>query len=59
MSLKIYDLLGREVTTIVDDLKPAGTYTAMWNAMDMPSGVYFYKLTANGFVQTRKMILQK
>ena len=59
MSLKIYDLLGREVTTIADEVKPAGTYTIIWNAMDMPSGVYFYKLTANGFVQTRKMILQK
>jgi hypothetical protein len=59
ISLKIYDLLGREVTTIVDDTKPAGTYSAIWNALDKPSGVYFYKLTANGFVQTRKMILQK
>jgi hypothetical protein len=59
INLKIYDLLGREVTTIVDDMKPAGTYSAIWNALDKPSGVYFYKLTANGFVQTRKMILQK
>jgi len=59
MSLKVYDLLGREVATLVDGTKPAGTYTEIWNANTMPSGVYFYKLTADGFVQTRKMILQK
>jgi hypothetical protein len=59
MSLKIYNLLGREVAVLVDGTKPAGTYKSVWNANNMPSGVYFYRLTANGFVQTRKMLLQK
>jgi serine protease AprX len=58
--LQVYDLLGREVATLVDDVRPAGTYTVSWNpGATIPSGVYFYRLTAGTYSATRKMILQK
>jgi photosystem II stability/assembly factor-like uncharacterized protein len=57
--LKIYDVLGKEISTLVnEELKP-GTYEAGWNASNNPSGIYFYKLTSGDFTQTRKMILIK
>jgi photosystem II stability/assembly factor-like uncharacterized protein len=57
--LIIYDLLGREVTTLVnEELKP-GTYQADWDASGFSSGVYFYKITAGDFVETKKMVLMK
>jgi hypothetical protein len=59
ISLKIYDLLGREVKALVNEVQPAGIYSVDWIASDMPSGVYFYKSNVNGNVQMRKMILQK
>jgi glucose/arabinose dehydrogenase len=58
-NLKIYDVLGREVATLMNEIQSAGTHTITWTATRMPSGVYFYRLKANGVVQTRKMILQK
>ena len=58
-TLKIYDVLGNEVTTLVDEYKPAGTYEVEWNASGLPSGVYFYQLSAEGSVETKKMILMK
>ncbi|NOS86392.1 MAG: T9SS type A sorting domain-containing protein [Ignavibacteria bacterium] len=59
VKLVIYDLLGREVTTLVnEELKP-GTYEADWDASNYSSGVYFYKLIAGDFVETKKMILMK
>ena len=58
-TLKIYDVLGNEVATLVGEYKPAGTYEVEWNAAGLPSGVYFYKLKADGFVETKKMILMK
>ena len=58
-SLKIYDLLGREVATLVNEVKPAGTYEIEFDASDLPSGVYFYKLSAGSFISTKKMILLK
>jgi hypothetical protein len=57
VSLKIYDLLGREVTTLVDDFQSAGTQTVRWNAGTFSSGIYFYRLHAGNFVETKKMIL--
>jgi len=59
VSLKVYDLLGRKVATLVNEQKPAGTYTLQWNAANMPSGVYFYRLQAGTFTETRKLILMK
>ena len=58
-TLKIYDVLGNEVTTLIDEYKPAGTYEVKWDASNYPSGVYFYQLKAGDFVQTNKMILMK
>jgi hypothetical protein len=63
VSLKIYDPLGREVQTLINEYKPAGQYTVTWDAASsgrwMPSGVYFYKLRAGSNVQVRKMLLLK
>ena len=64
VTLKVYNILGNEVATLVNGEKPAGTYEAEFNSMDsqgrsLPSGVYFYKLTAGSFSQTNKMILLK
>jgi hypothetical protein len=58
-SLKVYDLLGREVATLVNENLQAGTYYAEFNGSNLPSGIYFYQLQAGNFVQTRKMILLK
>jgi hypothetical protein len=55
--LKVFDLLGREVATIVNDVKVAGSYNATFNAANMPSGVYFYRLQAGSFTETKKLVL--
>ena len=62
VTLKIYDLLGREVTTLLSEMKEPGSWTVTWNAADhsgirVPSGLYFYKLTADDFTSSRKMLL--
>lgn len=57
VSLKIYNLLGREVATLVDQQMPAGMHQATWNGQGMTSGVYFYKISAGNYSKTRKMIL--
>jgi hypothetical protein len=57
--IKVYDILGNEIATLIDDEKSVGTYDLTWNAASMPSGVYFYQLKAGDFIQTRKMILLK
>ena len=59
VTIKIYDVLGSEVATLVNEEKPAGTYELTWNAANLPSGVYFYQLKAGSFVETKKMILMK
>jgi serine protease len=58
-SLKIYNTLGREVASLVNEYLQAGSYDADWNASGNSSGVYFYRLQANGFVQTKRMLLIK
>jgi hypothetical protein len=58
-TLKVYDVLGNEVATLVDEYKPAGKYEVEFNADDLPSGIYFYKLVSGTFIQTKKMILLK
>ena len=55
----IYDALGTQLEVIADDVKSAGTYNVTWNASNYASGVYFYKLEADNFVQVRKMVLMK
>ena len=59
VKLVIYDAVGRQIETIVNEKMNAGTYEANWNASGMSSGVYFYRLTANGFISTKKMLLIK
>ena len=60
VTLKIYNVLGREVATLVDEFKQAGTYVKTLHATSLPSGVYFYKLqTDNGFSETKKLMLMK
>jgi hypothetical protein len=59
VSLKIYDVAGSEVATIVNREQAAGEYEINFNAADLTSGVYIYKLNAGDFVQTKKMILLK
>lgn len=59
VTLKIYDILGKEVTTLVDKVQEAGTYVSVWNASNVSSGVYFYRLTSGNNVQTKRMILSK
>ena len=58
-SLRMYDVLGREVTTLVNEVKQPGTYTAQWDASSVASGIYFYRLTAGSFVETKKCVLMK
>ena len=58
-SLIIYNVLGKEVETLVSEYRPAGKYEIIFNADGLPSGVYFYQLKADSFVETRKMILIK
>jgi hypothetical protein len=57
VSLKIFDLLGREVATIVSEEMSAGSYSRQWNAANMTSGIYFYRLQAGSFTETKKLIL--
>jgi hypothetical protein len=59
MSLKIYDVLGREVATLVDGSVVAGSHIFSWNATATSSGIYFCRMEASGFAQTRKMVLIK
>jgi hypothetical protein len=59
VSLKIYDIAGSEVATIVNREQTAGEYEVDFNAVNLTSGVYIYKLNAGSFVETKKMILMK
>ncbi|MCW9096104.1 MAG: T9SS type A sorting domain-containing protein, partial [Ignavibacteriaceae bacterium] len=59
VQIKIFDVLGNEIETLVNEEKRAGTYEINWNAINLPSGVYFYQLRAGEFVSTKKMILLK
>lgn len=58
-TLKIYDVLGNEVETLVDEFKSAGKYEVNFNASNLASGIYFYTLRSGDFMQTKKMILLK
>ena len=59
VELKVYDILGNEVETLVSEQQPAGVYRADFNANNKPAGLYFARLTANGFTQVVKMTLLK
>lgn len=57
--LKVYDILGREVKTLVEEEKEAGRYKAVFDASKLSSGIYIYKITANKFTSSKKMSLVK
>ncbi|MGB3016723.1 MAG: T9SS type A sorting domain-containing protein, partial [Ignavibacteria bacterium] len=59
VTLKVYDISGKEVSVLVNENLQSGTYNADWNASGFATGLYFYTIEADGFRQTRKMILTK
>jgi len=59
VTLKVYDVLGNEVATLVNEEKPAGSYEVEFKATELSSGIYFYKLQSKGFVESKKMLLLK
>jgi hypothetical protein len=59
VSLKVYDVLGRETATLVNESRDTGTYSVMWNAQSVASGVYFAVLQAGDLRQTMKMMMLK
>jgi hypothetical protein len=59
VSLKVYDVLGKEVATVVDEQLPAGSYTRTWNANGFPSGVYFTTMKAGSVTETKRIVLMK
>lgn len=59
VTMKVYDMLGREVVNLISENKTAGNYSVDFNASNLTSGVYFYRLESNGFVDTKKMMLVK
>jgi hypothetical protein len=58
-SIKIYDVIGNEVSSLVNENKPAGFYEVKFNASNLSSGIYFYTIQAGSFKETKKMILLK
>jgi len=59
VSIKVYNLIGQEVATLVNENMAAGSYSKIWNATSTPSGVYFYRLQAGSFTATKKLALLK
>ncbi|MBK9096536.1 MAG: T9SS type A sorting domain-containing protein [bacterium] len=59
VTLKVYDMLGTEVASLVNEIQEAGKYSVEFNASNLPSGIYFYTLTSGNFMETKKLILLK
>ncbi|MBM2840124.1 MAG: Subtilisin-like serine protease, partial [Bacteroidetes bacterium] len=59
VSLRILDILGREIAMLVNEMKPLGSHTVSWDANGFASGVYFYRLSAGAQSQTKKLLLMK
>jgi hypothetical protein len=59
VTLTVYNALGQQVARLVNEQQPAGYHDAVFNANELASGVYFYKLQAGDFVQTKKLLLLK
>jgi hypothetical protein len=57
--IKIFDILGNEIEELVNEIKPKGTYELRWYVENLPSGIYFYRLKAGDFIETKKMVLMK
>jgi hypothetical protein len=58
-TLKVYDVLGKEVATVVSERLSPGIYTAKWDAGDLPRGIYFYRLQSGASVATKQMTLMR
>jgi hypothetical protein len=59
VTIEIYDILGRKVETLIEEEQPSGYHRAIWNAESKSSGIYFYRIQAGDFVESRKMMLLK
>jgi Secretion system C-terminal sorting domain len=59
VNIAVFDILGKQSYELVNNELKAGKYEVTWNAAEFPSGVYFYRISAGNFTQTRKMILVK
>ena len=59
VSVKVFDLLGKEISTLLDNMCEPGEHSVDWNASSFASGVYFYRIEADNFLQTKKMVLLK
>jgi hypothetical protein len=59
ITLKIYDVLCKEILTLVNEVQPAGEYEVIFDAKRLPSGIYYYRLQTGYFIQTREMLLLK
>ena len=57
MNLSVFDILGREVSVLVNDRRDAGVYEEKFDGSNLASGVYFYRLQAGDFVQTKKLLI--
>jgi hypothetical protein len=57
VTIKVYDVLGSEIATLINEEKPVGSYEVEFNAPSLPCGIYFYRLQAADFVETKKMVL--
>jgi hypothetical protein len=59
ISLKVYDVLGKEIAVLISEVKSPSDYQAEFNAERLPSGIYFYKITSNGYSAAKKMVVLK
>ena len=59
VTLTVYDILGQQIATLLDRKQEPGEHSISWNALNVPSGVYFYRIVAGDYVQTKKMVLMK
>lgn len=59
VELKIYDILGGEVASLVKENKPSGKHSVKFNASNLPSGIYFYRIVSGNFIATKKLIILK
>jgi hypothetical protein len=59
VNIRVFDVTGKEVQTLLNETKSAGNYSVDWNALNFPSGVYFYKMTVNSGSIEKKMVLVK
>jgi hypothetical protein len=59
VTIKVYDILGKEIATLINEEKSAGNYSVQFNGNSLSSGIYFYRMQAGSFVQTKKLVLLK